>query len=101
MNSPADERYCPEGDALKETAAFYCVNDLLRQNRLLSRTEAGSIHNSADQPLCDVKQGHHQFQSIGDNAFGNGKPDEQLERVFRLFDLGKAAAGFHHTYNKE
>ena len=98
---PADERYRPQGDRFKKAAAFHRVNDFLWENRLLCRTESGCVHNRGNKPLDDIEKGHHQFQPIGYNALGDGKPDKQLQRVLRLFHLGKAAAGAHDAHYKE
>ena len=43
----------------------------------------------------------HQFQPVAHRALGKRKADEQLERVFGLFDFHKAAAGFHNTHGKK
>ena len=43
----------------------------------------------------------HQFQPVGHSTLGQRKANEQLKRVFRLFDLDKAAAGFHNTHGKK
>ena len=89
MNSPPMSVTAHEGNTLEKAAAFHRVNDFLRQHSLLGRTKARRVHNGGDKALDDIKEGHHQLQPIGHDAFGNGKPDEQLQGVLRLFHLGE------------
>ena len=97
----ADERDRPEGDALEKAAAFHRRDNLLGKNRLLRGSKARRVHNGGNKALDDIKEGHHQLQPIGHDAFGNGKPDKQLQRVLRFFDFRKAAAGAHDAHHKE
>ena len=98
---PADERDRPEGDTLEKAAAFHRRDDLLGKNRLLRGSKARRVHNGRNKALDNIKEGHHQLQPIGHDAFGNGKPDKQFQRVLRLFDLCEAAAGFHNPDDEE
>lgn len=51
--------------------------------------------------LHNGKHRQHQFQPVGHRDLCQCKTDKQLEGVFRLFDLDKAAAGFHNAHSKK
>ena len=57
-------------------------------------------HDRAYDPLHDLKECSHQFQSVCHNTYGDGKANKQLYRKLRLFDLSKRPAGNNHASNE-
>ena len=85
INSPPMSVTAQRGILSKKPQAFHRRDDLLGKNRLLRGSKARRVHNGRNKALDNIKEGHHQLQPIGHDAFGNGKPDKQFQRVLRLF----------------
>jgi len=58
-------------------------------------------NNGGHHALHNGEHRQHQLQPIRHRTLCQCKADKQLEGVFRLFDLDKAAAGFHNAYGKK
>ena len=86
----------PYVDALKNTSS----DDSLRR---IQEIQTLLAHNTEKRETLTklMTQSHHQLQSIGHSTFGKGKSDKELYGVFGFLDFCEAAAGFHHTHDKE
>ena len=77
------------------------VDQLLRQRYAAHTGTARLGNNRRHHALHDRKHRQHQLQPIRHRTLCQCKTDKQLEGVFRLFDLDKAAAGFHNAHSEK
>lgn len=98
---PADQRNRPQRDAIPKAHVVDGIDQLLRQRYAAHAGAARLRNNGRHHALHDGEHRQHKFQPVGHSTLCQRKADKQFQRVLRLFDLDKAAAGFHNANRKK
>ena len=97
----ADHGHDPQGNGIEEAALQDLLLDHIRQCDPLSQHVPHVPGDPRYDPLGYGEDGQQDVHAVGHRAFSYGKPEKQLQGLFRSFQFGEVGGGPRHADHEE